>query len=249
MKRRGANEGSIRQRPNGTWEARYRASHGRPRSLYARTRREAVERLRAALTEREQGIRPPSQRLTVSAFLADWLEHSVRPRCRPATVASYETMVRLYLDPELGRLPLAKLGPEHVQAMPARLSGPNRSPTTVRYVYSVLRIALGRAAKQGKVIRNVATVFTTAKGTPLDTRNVTRYFQLALQRAGLPHQRFHDLRHAAATVLIEQGVDLSVVSRMLGHADLATTADVYAHLTDRMLQTAADRMDAALSSA
>ena len=88
-------------------------------------------------------------------------------------------------------------------------------------------------------------VFTTDKGTPLDTRNVTRYFQLALARAGLPHQRFHDLRHAAATVLIEQGVDLAIVSRMLGHSDLATTADVYGHLTDRMLQTAADRMDAA----
>jgi len=368
MKRRGQGEGSIRERPNGRWEARYRGSDGRPRSIYAETRREAVERLRTALTEREQGIRPANQRITVSTFLADWLEHSVRPRCRPATVASYETMIRLYLEPELGRLPLAKLGPEHIQAMLARLSArPNLSPTSVRYVYAVLRIALGRAAKQAKVIRNVATlvdpprksarevrpltiaqirhflgsvsgdrfealyvaaigtgmrqgellglrwvdvnldagtvrvehslqrgtrtlaapktqrgrrtlqlaafvtnalrehrrrqmveqgdawslsgyVFATAKGTPLDTRNVTRYFQLALERAGLPHQRFHDLRHAAATVLIEQGVDLSIVSRMLGHADLSTTADVYAHLTNRMLQTAADQMEAAFSS-
>jgi len=366
-KRRGQGEGSIRERPNGRWEARYRAADGRPRSIYTRTRRESVERLRTALSEREQGIRPPDARLTVSAFLADWLDHSVRPRCRPATVASYEGIVRLYLNPELGRLPLARLGPEHVQAMLARLgTRPNLSPTTVRYVYAVLRIALGRAAKQGKVIRNVATlvdpprkaereirplsaaqvrtfldsvrgdrlealyvaavgtgmrqgellglrwvdvnldagtlrvehslqrgtrtlaapktqrarrmlqlapfvadalrehrrrqmvdlgdawslsghVFTTAKGTPLDTRNVTRYFQLAVERIGLPHQRFHDLRHAAATVLIEQGVDLAVVSRMLGHADLSTTADVYAHLTDRMLESAAERMDAALS--
>ena len=91
-------------------------------------------------------------------------------------------------------------------------------------------------------------VFTTDKGTPLDTRNVTRYFQLALARAGLPHQRFHDLRHAAATVLIEQGVDLAIASRMLGHSDLSTTADVYGHLTDRMLQTAADRMEQAIGA-
>lgn len=63
----------------------------------------------------------------------------------------------------------------------------------------------------------------------------------------LPHQRFHDLRHAAATLLIEQGVDLAIVSRMLGHADLSTTADVYAHLTDRMLQTAARGMQSAFS--
>lgn len=40
-------------------EARYRAADGRPCSIYTRTRREAVDRLRTALAEREQGIRPP----------------------------------------------------------------------------------------------------------------------------------------------------------------------------------------------
>lgn len=103
-------------------------------------------------------------------------------------------------------------------------------------------------AGQGDAWSLSGHVFITSKGTALDTRNVTRYFQLALERAGLPHQRFHDLRHAAATVLIEQGVDLSVVSRMLGHSDLATTADVYGHLTDRMLHAAAERMQSALIS-
>jgi integrase len=62
----------------------------------------------------------------------------------------------------------------------------------------------------------------------------------------LPHQRFHDLRHAFATLMIESGEDLGVVSRILGHADLATTADVYAHLTPAMLDRAADRMEAML---
>ena len=64
--------------------------------------------------------------------------------------------------------------------------------------------------------------------------------------AGLPRQRFHDLRHAYATLMIEQGEDLTVVSRMLGHANLSTTADVHAHLTRRMLDRAAERMDAVL---
>lgn len=68
-----------------------------------------------------------------------------------------------------------------------------------------------------------------------------------LQRLGLPRQRFHDLRHAFATLMIESGEDLGVVSRILGHSNLATTADVYAHLTPAMLDRAADRMDAILS--
>lgn len=87
-------------------------------------------------------------------------------------------------------------------------------------------------------------VFATPQGRPLDTRNVTRGFQAALARAGLPRQRFHDLRHAFATLMIEDGEDLSVVSRILGHADLRTTADTYAHLTSRMNERAAGRMDA-----
>ncbi|HET6744915.1 MAG TPA: tyrosine-type recombinase/integrase [Candidatus Limnocylindria bacterium] len=90
-------------------------------------------------------------------------------------------------------------------------------------------------------------IFTTERGTALDSRNVTRYLQRHLDRLGLPRQRFHDLRHAFATLMIESGEDLGVVSRILGHADLSTTADVYAHLTPAMLDRAADRMNTILA--
>jgi integrase len=62
----------------------------------------------------------------------------------------------------------------------------------------------------------------------------------------LPSQRFHDLRHACATLRLEQGEELAVVSRILGHASIATTADVYGHLTDTMLGQAAERTDTIL---
>ena len=48
--------------------------------------------------------------------------------------------------------------------------------------------------------------------------------------------------------MIESGEDLGTVSRILGHADFATTSDVYAHLTPSMLDRAAERMDAILSA-
>ena len=67
-----------------------------------------------------------------------------------------------------------------------------------------------------------------------------------LERAGLPAQRFPDLRHAYATLMLEHGGELGVVSRTLGHADLGTTADIYAHLTPAMLERSAARMDAIL---
>jgi integrase len=68
-------------------------------------------------------------------------------------------------------------------------------------------------------------VFTTALGTPLDTRNATRYFQADLTRAGLPHQRFHDL-HAYATLMHEAGEALATISKSLGHADLGDAGAV-----------------------
>jgi site-specific recombinase XerD len=47
--------------------------------------------------------------------------------------------------------------------------------------------------------------------------------------------------------MIEDGEELAVLSRTLGHADLSTTADVYAHLTPAMLERTASRMDAILA--
>jgi integrase len=94
--------------------------------------------------------------------------------------------------------------------------------------------------------QDLGHVFATSIGTPLDARSVTRLFHAALHRAGLPRQRFPDMRHACATLLVEQGEDLAVVSRILGHANLSTTADVYAHLTRGMQDRAAERMDVLL---
>jgi integrase len=54
------------------------------------------------------------------------------------------------------------------------------------------------------------------------------------------------MRHAYATLMLEDGEELAVVSRSLGHADISTTANVYAHLTPKIQQRSAERMDAIL---
>jgi integrase len=89
-------------------------------------------------------------------------------------------------------------------------------------------------------------VFATRRGEPLHANNVRRAFKDHVRRAGLPPQRFHDLRHACATLLLEQGEELGVVSKVLGHSTISTTLDTYGHLTDGMSQRVADRMDAIL---
>jgi integrase len=91
-------------------------------------------------------------------------------------------------------------------------------------------------------------VFTTDVGTtPLDAGNLTRRYHAARVRAGLPSIPWHHLRHFAATALLEAGEDLFVVSRVLGHTSVATTASFYGHVRPLMLRRSADRMDELLS--
>jgi len=91
-------------------------------------------------------------------------------------------------------------------------------------------------------------VFTTTVGTPMDGVAVTKRFQAVLRRAGLPHQRFHDLRHACASLLLAQGVHPRVVMETLGHSQIALTLNTYSHVIPALGREAADRMDDVLAS-
>ena len=89
-------------------------------------------------------------------------------------------------------------------------------------------------------------VFTTTIGTPIEAAVVTRAHQRALVRAGLPHSRFHDLRHAAATFLLAQGFTLEDVKNLLGHSSITLTSNTYGHVLEQRQQQVAAGMDVVL---
>ena len=78
-------------------------------------------------------------------------------------------------------------------------------------------------------------VFTTSCGTRIDTRNLTRAFYSALEKAEITNFRFHDLRHTLATRLAQAGVDLYKVQRLLGHKS-PTMTQRYAHHSPESLR-------------
>jgi len=97
----------------------------------------------------------------------------------------------------------------------------------------------------GQLWEDHGLVFANGRGRPLDGNNVReRSFRRLLERAGLPPMRFHDLRHAAASLLLAQGVNVKVIAEVLGHADVTVTLRVYAHLMPSAQQEAASAMDA-----
>ena len=89
-------------------------------------------------------------------------------------------------------------------------------------------------------------VFPNTIGARYDKRAIVRWWHELTIRAGVGRRRFHSSRHTAATLMLNAGVPLEVVSRVLGHASLAITSDVYAKPGAAMLRQAADAMERVL---
>lgn len=88
-------------------------------------------------------------------------------------------------------------------------------------------------------------IFRSPQGSHVHHANWTRrVWTPALEGAGLPHMRIHELRHTAASLAVASGASVLAVSRMLGHADPAITLRVYADLFDQDLDDVRARMDA-----
>jgi integrase len=75
---------------------------------------------------------------------------------------------------------------------------------------------------------------------------VDHYYYPALQKAGLPRYTFHTLRHTCATLLLQRGVNVKVVSEWLGHKTVKITLDTYGHVMPTMQVQAAAQMSALL---
>jgi integrase len=86
-------------------------------------------------------------------------------------------------------------------------------------------------------------VFPSTIGSPCDQGNLYRDFRRIVVKAGLPPIRFHDLRHTAASLMLNHNIPPIVVSRRLGHYKASFTLDIYGHLIPEMQDEAADLMD------
>lgn len=91
-------------------------------------------------------------------------------------------------------------------------------------------------------------VFTRADGSPIDPGQVSAELKRALQKAGLPRIRVHDLRHTAASLLLANGTHPKVVQDLLGHSTISLTLDTYSHVSPALhAQVAADMQEMLVS--
>ena len=90
-------------------------------------------------------------------------------------------------------------------------------------------------------------IFKNANGVPYRPDSLTRSFKRALERHGLPPMRYHDLRHSTASILVDKGWDINDIKEWLGHADISTTANIYAHISHRRKVSLAQDLDKTLT--
>lgn len=347
------------------------------------TKRDAERRAAELVNEVNQQTFVKPAKFTVGEFLERWLRDSAKSSVRPATYDMYEYVTRVHLTPSLGHIPLDKVTPMALQAFyTERLSTPRAdrrdgtlTPTTVRHIHNVLRIALRQAVRwrllarspaedvdPPKITKRPPTVWNTdevvrflnmARGDryyaayllavgaglrrgeilglrwqdvdliqgavtihqslihtssgnfiqdpktagsrrtvaispdtvealrerllawrhekmleekvygpgsyigtglifpgeadkPLDPRSFTRSFERLSRRAGVPRIRFHDLRHTHATLMLAATTHVKVMSERLGHSNISTTMNTYAHVLPSMQRDVAAAVDAIL---
>lgn len=157
-RRRGAGEGTIRQRPGGSWEARVSLPDGsggsRRVGFYGKTRREVQQQLTKVCREVDTGVYVAPAKLTVGEYLPQWLEHK-KSSLRSRTWEGYEDHVSRNITPVIGRIPLQKLTRLQVQQL-VNLKSKSLAPRTVSYMRAILRAALNQAIQWDLIQRNAA---------------------------------------------------------------------------------------------
>ncbi len=131
-----------------------------------------------------------------------------------------------------------QFGPPKTRSGEARQVDLDDATTGALLSHSLSQQLAREAAREGYVDHGL--VFAQATGMPLQPDRVTKRFRQLAVAAGLRPIRLHDLRHGQASLMLAAGVDLSVVSKRMGHSSVALTADTYQHLLGGVGKAAAN---------
>ncbi|NSL68290.1 site-specific integrase [Bacillus toyonensis] len=106
-----------------------------------------------------------------------------------------------------------------------------------------LKRVLENKIKQGEGYNDNDLVICTKFGNPIDGPTLSKRFKKHVERIGLPVIRFHDLRHTHVTMLIQQNVNVKVISERVGHSSIQITLNQYSHVLPSMQQEVANKLD------
>lgn len=165
MKRNAQGAGTIRQRNDGRWEARYTAGYNSgtgkqiQKSIYGATQKEVLEKLRQIQTAVDNGTYVEPLKLTLGAWLDAWTRDYLGG-VKESTQAKYKSSVRVHIKAALGAVNLQKLKPHQIQGFYNSLQEAGMSAKSIRDIGGILHSALQQAVKNGFIKTNPAEACT-----------------------------------------------------------------------------------------
>ncbi len=170
MAKRGQNEGSIRKRKDGTWEARVTigiSADGKQqrKSLYGKTRQEVHNKMTDLLNNLQKGIITNPTEMTLAEWLDFYMLEYKKHYVKPTTYNNYTVKVKNHIKPAIGHYKLKALRQDIIQKFVNSLSGKGLAPSTVIDIFKVLSNALETAVDDGLIVRNVANRVKLPKTT------------------------------------------------------------------------------------
>lgn len=174
MGKRGNGEGSIHKRKDDRWEGALTVGYtdnGNPKRVrvYGKTRAEVAEKLNKLLLEHQRGTLVLPQRLTVAAFVEEWLKFKA-DQVRETTLAGYKSTLTRHVLPRLGSLPLQKVQPLHLQRVYWEMLAEGLSPRMCRLTHTVIHNLFKQARRWELVARYPAEAADPPKGERLGRR-------------------------------------------------------------------------------
>ncbi|SDF64947.1 tyrosine-type recombinase/integrase [Sporolituus thermophilus] len=184
-RKRGHGEGTAyynekRQR----WEAQFsyqcpETGETKRKKFTGKSQKEVMAKGRKWLQEIENGLMPDADKLTVGYWLDRWLEDYTKPAVKVRTYERYESIIKLYLKPRIGQVPLQKLQNPDVQrlfnqlAVNGKKDGSGLSSHSLNSVRICLHAALDKAVSLGYIARNPADDIRIAQKKKRDIKAMT----------------------------------------------------------------------------
>lgn len=148
---------SIRQKPSGRWEARYRGPDGRQHAATFRNKTEARRFLERSSADRQRGdwLDPQLGQTKFSQWADEWLATTVH--LKPKTRVGYESMLRTHVRPFFGRRAVSTIVAADIRRLMSELDASGAAPGTIRSAFNVTRLVLGTALQSGAIRANPCT--------------------------------------------------------------------------------------------
>ena len=146
MKRNAKGGGSVRQREDGTWEARC-TINGKRRSFYGERQSEVVKAMRFALSSADNGTYNEPTKMTLQEWTEVWLNEYVMPFTKQSTYYAYKNSLNLYVMPILGKRKMASVNATQIQIIYNDMLRDGLSKKTVRNLHGVLHKVFQQAVE------------------------------------------------------------------------------------------------------